>query len=183
MKFTCWYPGAFLSLMLVAPATLCAQSAPVATTPAPAAAATPVTSISNSLGVAVFPAKGQTAAVQSADEGECYTWARGNTGIDPTAAPAPTEAASAGTGGTRVKSAATGAVAGTAIGAVAGDAGQGAAIGATAGALKGGSQARKSKANAKQQAAAQAQADKEKQIATFNKSFAACLEGKGYTTK
>ena len=67
--------------------------------------------------------------------------------------------------------------------AVAGDTGQGAAIGATAGALQGGAKARKGKAQAQQQATAQAQAEKDKLVATFNKAFAACLEGKGYATK
>jgi len=32
----------------------------------------------------IYPAKGQSAAQQQKDDGECYTWAKGNTGIDPT---------------------------------------------------------------------------------------------------
>ena len=45
-----------------------------------------------------YPAKGQNAAQQQKDDGECYTWAKGDTGVDPAAiagtapasAPAPT---------------------------------------------------------------------------------------------
>jgi len=42
-------------------------------------------SISSSIGVIVFPAKGQTADQQNKDEGECYAWAKQQTGIDPVA--------------------------------------------------------------------------------------------------
>jgi hypothetical protein len=35
------------------------------------------------LGLIVYPASGQDAAQQGKDEGECYTWARQQTGIDP----------------------------------------------------------------------------------------------------
>jgi predicted signal transduction protein with EAL and GGDEF domain len=40
-------------------------------------------SLSASLGVAVFPAKGQTAEKQSQDEGECFNWSKTQTGFDP----------------------------------------------------------------------------------------------------
>jgi hypothetical protein len=182
--------AATLSLIGAMPLAAYGQSVPAAVTPAAGAAvaATPTTapakSVAASLGVSVYPSKGQTADVQTADEAECFTWAKGNTGIDPAAATPPAQPApSTGTGGTRLKSAAKGAVAGTAIGAVAGDTGQGAAIGATAGALQGGSKARKGKAQAQQQATAQAQAEKDKLVATFNKAFSTCLEGKGYAAK
>ena len=179
--------AALLSLVGALPLSGHAQSIPAAVTPVPGTAV-PATSasaksVAASLGVSVYPSKGQTADVQSADEAECYTWAKGNTGIDPSAPAAAAAAPSTGSGGTRLKSTAKGAVAGTAIGAVAGDTGQGAAIGATAGALHGGAQARKGKAQAQQQAASAAQAEKDKLVATFGKAFAACLEGRGYATK
>ncbi len=44
-------------------------------------------SLSSSLGVVVFPAKGQSAQQQGQDEGECYAWSKGQTGIDPMAPP------------------------------------------------------------------------------------------------
>ena len=38
-----------------------------------------------SLGIAVYPAKGQTPEQQAKDEQECYAWAQQQTGVDPTA--------------------------------------------------------------------------------------------------
>ena len=89
------------------------------TTPAapPAATAAPKPA---SLGLAVYPGSGQDAAKQGQDESECYTWARQQTGIDPTAAPAPAPAAEAPKGGA-VKGAARGAAKGAAVGAVGDD--------------------------------------------------------------
>jgi hypothetical protein len=167
--------------------------------PAASTPASPAASMSSSLGVVVFPAKGQAADVQSRDEGECYTWSKGQTGIDPMA-PAPAPASSTTTtatteaqegGGERVRGAARGAAAGAVIGEVANDdAGDGAAIGATVGVLKGGAerrrkqeQAEQQQATAQQEAAAQQQAANQQQRDQFNKGFAACLEAKGYTVK
>ena len=139
------------------------------------------TSISSSLGVIVYPSKGQSAQQQSRDEGECYTWAKQQTGIDPVAvasAPTKQEGPAVG-GGERVRGAARGAVGGLAVGAIAGDAGKGAGIGAVVGTMAGGHQARKNKA-AKEQ---QAQQSKSSTLQHFNKAFGACMEGRGYTIK
>jgi uncharacterized protein YcfJ len=174
----------------------------VAFTAAVSAQALPPQSPSSSLGVVVFPAKGQSAQQQSQDEGECYAWSKGQTGIDPTApppaaAPPPQQAAQPAPAatGSRVRGAARGAAAGAIVGEIASDdAGKGAAIGATAGTLKGGADARKQKAAAEEQASqqqqqaaeqasAQQQAAAQQQKDTFNKGFAACLEAKGYTVK
>ena len=167
-----------------------------ATAQAPAAA--PSKPLSTSLGVVVFPAKGQTPDKQAADEGECFAWSKGQTGVDPMAPAAPAEAAAqpaapaqAPPKGTRLRGAARGAAAGAVIGEVADDdAGKGAAIGATAGVMKGGADARRQQAEAQKAAAAQAQqqaagqqAAKADQLALFNKGFAACLEARGYTVK
>jgi hypothetical protein len=168
-------------------------SAP-ATTSANAPAAAPA-ALSSSLGVIVFPAKNQTPAQQTSDEGTCYAWAKTNTGIDPMAPPQqaavqPTQDPSTAGQGSRVRGAARGAAAGAAIGAIAGDAGKGAAIGATTGTFAGGAAKRNAEAQAAQQkqqaeanAAQQTQAAAAQQKATFNKGFSACMEGKGYTTK
>jgi hypothetical protein len=150
----------------------------------------------------IYPAKGQSAQQQTKDEGECQAWAKSNTGVDPLALanqasqPAPVSAAPATPPpekGQRVKGAARGAAAGAAIGAVAGDAGKGAAVGATAGTVAGGSRKRRAErdtAAANQQAQAQTQqqqqaqsADVQAKLATFNKAYSACLEGRGYTVK
>jgi uncharacterized protein YcfJ len=138
-------------------------------------------SLSSSLGVVVYPSKGQSAEKQNKDEGECYAWAKQNTGIDPVAVakqPTKQEGPAVG-GGERVKGAAFGAVGGLAIGAIAGDAGKGAAIGAVAGTLMGGHKARKNKA-AKEQQAEQAKAGTLQQ---FNKAFGVCMEGRAYAVK
>lgn len=172
------------------PAPVPAPAAAAATAPAPSQPA-----LSSSLGVIVFPAKNQTPAQQTSDEGSCFSWAKTNTGIDPMAPPQqaaaqPTQDPATAGQGSRVQGAARGAVAGVAIGAIAGDAGKGAAIGATAGTMAGGARKRNAEAQAKQQqqqaqanAAQQTQAHAEQQKATFNKGFSACMEGKGYTTK
>jgi len=138
-------------------------------------------SISGSLGVAAYPAKGQSADQQNKDEGECFAWAKKQTGIDPVAtaaAPTKQEGPAVG-GGQRVRGAARGAAGGAVIGAVAGDAGKGAAVGAVAGTMVGGHRARKDKA-AKEQQAEQAKAGTLQQ---FNKSFGVCMEGRGYSVK
>jgi pyruvate/2-oxoglutarate dehydrogenase complex dihydrolipoamide acyltransferase (E2) component len=166
--------------------------APEATTVAPSKP------ISTWLGLVVFPAKGQTPQQQAQDEGECYAWSKGQTGVDPMAPPpaaaqpaaAPAETPPA-AGGARVRGAARGAAAGAIIGEVANDdAGKGAAIGATAGVLAGGRQSRKEQqaaaeqsAQQQQQATQQAQAADQQQLDLFKKGFAACLEPKGYTVK
>jgi hypothetical protein len=138
-------------------------------------------SLSSSLGLAPYPSKGQSAQQQSKDEGECFAWAKQQTGIDPAAvASAPTQQPGpAAGGGERVRGAARGAVGGAAIGAIAGDTGKGAAAGAVVGTMAGGRQARQNKA-AQQQQAEQAKAGTLQQ---FNKAFSACMEGRGYLVK
>src|SRR6188508_461616 len=63
---------------------------------------------------AAYPSKGQSAQQQKKDDGECYAWAKSNTGIDPAAvASAPPPQAKP--GGERLKGAARGAIVGEAI--------------------------------------------------------------------
>ena len=52
----------------------------------------------------IYPAKEQSAAQQQKDDGECYTWAKGSSGVDPAAvaAAAPASAPPA-TGGPRAQ--------------------------------------------------------------------------------
>jgi hypothetical protein len=177
-----------MTLCLAVCSSVHAQTAPPPATPKP---------LSTSLGVVVFPAKGQTPQKQSQDEGECYAWSKGQTGVDPmapapAATPAPAQQAAAPPpSGQRARGAVRGAAAGAVIGEVADDdAGKGAAIGATAGVLKGGSEARKQQAQAQQDAAKKQEATVQQQTAAtqeqlnlFKKGFAACLEPKGYTVK
>jgi hypothetical protein len=150
----------------------------------------------------IFPAKGQSAEQQAQDEASCQGWAKQNTGIDPialanaAAQPPPVSAAPPAPetrGGERVRGAARGAAVGAAVGAIAGDAGKGAAIGAVGGVAAGGARKRRearevdqarnqAQATAQQQAEAQS-AELQQKLATFNRAYAACLEGKGYTVK
>ena len=106
------------------------------------------TSISSSLGVIPYPTKGQTPSQQNEDEGQCYAWARQQTGIDPMAVASrpTTQPGPAVGGGERIAGAARGAAGGAAIGAIAGDAGKGAAIGAVTGTVMGGARARMNRA-------------------------------------
>jgi hypothetical protein len=127
----------------------------------------------------VYPAKGQSPQQQQKDDGECYTWAKSSTGIDPAAVSAQPAPPPPPPGGERVRGAARGAVGGAAIGAIAGDSGHGAAAGAVVGTMAGGAKSRKN-----QQAHQQnAQAQKQGAIDTYYRAHSACMEGRGYTIK
>lgn len=136
--------------------------------------------------VMVYPSNGQSAEQQKADEGACLSWASEQTGFDPTApfqptsAPPPQQAPTT----NAAKGAFRGALGGLAIGAIAGDAGKGAAIGAGTGMLFGGVRQQ----NQMQQSAAQQDAWAQQQAAQyqqsqddFNRAYATCLQGRGYT--
>jgi uncharacterized protein YcfJ len=181
-------------LFVVIGATLTGTAFAQAQTAAPPASKP----LSTSLGMVVFPAKGQTPQKQSQDEGECYAWAKGQTGVDPLAPPpaaAPVAAqpaqAAPSADGSRLRGAARGAAAGAVIGEVANDdASDGAAIGATVGVVAGGRQSRKSQqqaaqqaTQAQQQATQQQTAAQQQQTDLFKKGMAACLEPKGYTVR
>ena len=138
-----------------------------------------------------YPAKGQSQAQQQTDDGECYSWAKGNTGIDPAAVaaapppPASPAPAPAAPGGERV----TGALRGAAVGAIV-DGSDGAAKGAGVGVVVGGARAQKNKQaqQAQQQQAQQAQqasaqSSKQATIDTFYRAHSACMEARGYTVK
>jgi len=145
------------------------------------------------LGVAAIPAAAQDLMIypnddqdkeqQEQDEFQCYRWARDETGFDPMEVPTATEAPpqqEAKKGGVG-----RGAVRGAAVGGII-DGSDGAKTGAAAGALVGGM--RRSGQNSSQ---AQAQAQWEQEQAqiyaqnrnNYNRAFAACLEGRGYTVR
>jgi hypothetical protein len=129
----------------------------------------------------VYPAKGQGATQQNRDDGECYSWARRSTGIDPTMAsqPAPQETGPATGGGERVRGAARGALGGAIIGGIAGDAGAGAGVGAVVGTMAGGREARRNQAARNDQA----QSYQQQSLNTYYRAYAACMEGRGYTIR
>jgi OmpA family protein len=147
-------------------------------------AQTKTTSISQGLGLYVFPPEGLEPAQLEADEMECYKWAMQQTGYDPLN-PTKVEVKQADTSldGSAVGGAARGAAAGAAIGAIAGDTGKGAAIGAVAGGLRG-RRSRLANDQKEQQQNVQASAAAEKEMSdNYIKAFSVCLEAKGYTVK
>jgi hypothetical protein len=170
-----------------------AQAAPpaaqAAAAPTPAAPPPPKPA---TLGLFVYPGSGQDAAKQGQDENECYLWARGQTGIDPTAPPTQAAAVEAPKGGA-VKGAARGAAKGATVGAISDerhygdegslDAGEGAAAGAAVGAAKGRRAQKKAGKQAEAQAQQTAQAQDVQKKDTFKKAWGACLEGRGYSLK
>ncbi len=137
--------------------------------------------------VIVYPAKGQSADQTEKDKFECYQWAKGKTGFDPMAPPTastppPTSEAPTASAG---KGALGGAAAGAAVGGLAsGDWGKGAVVGAVAGGLFGNHRKHKQEdANrSRQDQWSQQQAQQyQQQRHNYNRAYAACLEGRGYT--
>ncbi len=127
----------------------------------------------------VYPSKGQTQEQTDRDKSDCYLWAKQQTGFDPMDAP-PSQASTQ-SGGT-VQGAARGALVGVAVGAIAGDAGKGAAIGAASGGLLGGMRQRDVNQQRQNQAQQQS-ANYAQQRSNFERAYAGCLEGRGYSVK
>lgn len=141
----------------------------------------------------VFPAKGQSNEQTEQDKYQCYGWAKGQTGFDPMRTPTATSPApyqqKKSVGGSALKGGVAGGAGGAIIGAIAGG-GKGAKKGAAIGGLTGGafggirSSRQNSKSRKQQQQWEQQQANQYMQRRnTYNRAYAACLEGKGYTVK
>jgi hypothetical protein len=133
----------------------------------------------------IYPSKGQSVEQQNKDQGECYVWAKQQSGVDPAAVAQASSSQPAPTGpqGERVKGAAGGAAAGAIIGEIADDdAGKGAAIGAVVGTVAGGARQRRS-ARAQQQQQQESQQSSQAALANYNRAFGACMEGRGYVVK
>lgn len=137
-------------------------------------------------GPVVYPARDQSPKQQERDRFECFEWAKGQSGFDPTlaaaapgatATPMPTSTASP-----------TGAMAGGALGGAAiaelthADAGRGAAIGALGGGL---AQRMKQQqaTQARQQQAGTQQAQRAQAKSLYDRAYGACLEARGYVLK
>lgn len=129
----------------------------------------------------IYPAGGQDREQQELDEFQCQRFARDASGFDPMATPRATTSRPQQQGGA-VGGAARGALLGTAVGAIAGDTRRGATLGAASGGLMGGM--RRADSNRQQdQWAQQESANLQRQRREFNRAFAACLEGRGYTVR
>lgn len=131
--------------------------------------------------VFAYPKKGQSQQQFEQDQFGCHQWAKGQTGVDPTQ-PQPSASAPPPQTGGAVRGAAKGAAVGAVGGAIGGDAGKGAAIGAgvgaTVGLMKQASRNQQA-AQAQQQAQAQAQAGRN----SYDRAYAACMEGRGYQVR
>lgn len=133
-------------------------------------------------GPIVYPAKGQSAAQQSKDDGECIAWAKQNSGYDP-ANPAQTAPAPAAQPATPRGGVAKGAAAGAVVGAVGdNDVGEAAVKGAVVGGVAQRSRKRgqQEAATAQNQASQQAQ---QEQASTYQRAYGACMSGRGYTVQ
>ncbi len=129
----------------------------------------------------IYPAEGQDREQQEQDEFQCQRFARDQTGFDPMATPRATTAPTEQQGGS-LGGAARGALLGTAVGAATGNTRRGAAAGALGGGAVGGMRRRDSNRQ-QQQWAQQEAANLQRQRNEFNRAFAACLEGRGYTVR
>src|SRR3954464_10825736 len=115
----------------------------------PAASQAP--KLAASVGLMAFPSKGQDAKQQNIDEGECYGWAKQQSGFDPGAPPPAATAAKvepppAQPTGARARGAVRGAAAGAVVGKTPDtEAGRGPAYGAAAGVAPGGARTRGAK--------------------------------------
>ena len=139
--------------------------------------------------VIIFPAQGQSDEQMEQDKFACYTWAKKESNFDPMAlptvsAPPPKQKetkASAGRG------ALGGALLGAGVGKVTGgSARKGAVVGGVGGAVVGGSRkaaTEEENKKANQQWANEQGAEYMQQRNHYNRAFAACMEGKGYTVK
>ena len=130
----------------------------------------------------VYPANGQSAEQQERDQFECHQWATKDTGVDPVAlaeqklaTPAPEK--KPGMGG-----AAGSAGLGAARGAMEGDAGAGAARGFGIGRMVSVIRAKR-QLREQQSAETSAGGEVHAQLDKYDRAYAACLTGRGYTVK
>ena len=128
----------------------------------------------------VFPSKGQSDQQMEKDKYSCYGWAKNQTGFDPMNPPR--VSVSGQSQPSAVGGAARGAAGGAIIGAIAGNAGKGAAIGAAAGGIGRGMMNRSDR-NQQEQAAQQQSAQIAQMKNDYDRAYAVCLEGKGYTVR
>jgi hypothetical protein len=141
----------------------------------------------------IYPNKGQSQAQQDKDKYECYGWAKNQSGFDPMAVPRASTPAPKGQERSVAGGAVGGAVGGAAIGSVAGligggkkGLGKGAGMGAGVGGLMGGMSAAgdNEKASRERRDWERTEANKYAQNRNnYDRAFAACLEGRGYTVK
>ena len=129
----------------------------------------------------IYAAQGQSQDQQDLDEVQCRRFATERTGFDPRQTPTATTARPQ-SQGSAVGGAARGALLGTAVGAITGNVGRGAAAGAAGGGLLGGMRRRDSQSQ-QQEWGQRESANYQRNRSEFNRAFAVCLEGRGYTVR
>jgi hypothetical protein len=121
-------------------------------------------------GVHVYPSKGQSQRQQDIDTAECTRWAKAQSGVDPNAPAQPAQPGEHARG--TVRGGAKGAAVGAAAGAIGGNAGKGAAAGAVVGGVAGRHRSKVAK-----------QANQDARTDSYDRAFAACMDGRGYSVK
>lgn len=141
----------------------------------------------------VYPAKGQSTEQMEKDKFECYGWAKGQSGFDPmkmptATTPAPQKGNKSVAGGA-VGGGLFGGIGGAVIGGIASGrsgAKKGAVIGGLSGGALGGmhSHSQNQQADQKREQWEREQASQYlQQRNTYNRNYAACMEGRGYSVK
>ena len=140
----------------------------------------------------IYPSQGQSNEQMEQDKFQCYSWSKNESGFDPMALPTTSEpppAKEAQQGGV-ARGAVRGTLAGGAIGAIAGnsksDTRTGLRAGAATGALVGGMRRNNQVKKEDQQRKnwEQQQVNEYAQGRTnYNRAYAACMEGRGYSVK
>ncbi len=132
--------------------------------------------------VFIYPKPGQSQDAFQRDQFDCHSWAKQQTGFDPSQPAVAASPSTAPQTGGAVRGGARGAAIGAIGGAIGGDAGKGAAIGAGVGAAGGAIRQRA----ANEQAAAtsqQAQSQQQANLQRYDQAYSACMGGRGYQVK
>jgi hypothetical protein len=132
--------------------------------------------------VFIYPKQGQSQEMFQRDQFECHTWAKQQTGFDPSQPSVAASPSTAPQSGGAVRGGARGAAVGAIGGAIGGDAGKGAAIGAGVGAAGGAIRQRSANeqaAAANQQVAMQQQAS----LQRYDQAYGACMAGRNYQVR
>ncbi|MDX2481508.1 MAG: glycine zipper family protein [Desulfuromusa sp.] len=140
----------------------------------------------------IYPSQGQSNEQMEQDKFQCYSWSKNESGFDPMALPttsAPPPAKEAQKGGV-VKGAVRGTLVGGAVGKIAGnsksDTRKGLKAGAATGALVGGMR-RNSQVKSEEKKRNDWEQQQVNQYAqgrtNYNRAYAACMEGRGYSVK
>jgi hypothetical protein len=129
--------------------------------------------------LSIYPAKDQSAEQQEKDKFECYSWAKNDSGFDPMAVPKTTTPAPT---AEKKKGGAVGAIGGKVFGSSSKTTKRSAAAGALVGGARQSSSNKQVEQDQKQWEQ-QESANYANNRNNYNRAYAACLEGRGYSVK